>query len=77
MALITINVPDNKLSYYKQMLAEFKDISFENKADKYEKIFTPKMIQDLEARRSVSLDESITLNELKSRIKVKYADYGF
>lgn len=76
MAFITINVPDNKLSYYKQILSEFKDISLENEDNNLDEIFTPKIVQMLEERRSKPIEKSITLDELKLRIKAKYAEYG-
>ncbi|MCE2964106.1 MAG: hypothetical protein ACK5UE_04595 [Chitinophagales bacterium] len=77
MAFITINVPDNKLTYYKQILSEFKEISLENDKNEFEDILTPQMIKVLEERRAKPIEKSITLDELKLKIKAKYAKYGF
>jgi len=77
MAFITINVPDNKLTYYKQILSEFKEISLENDKNEFEDILTPQMIKVLDERRAKPIEKSITLDELKLKIKAKYAKYGF
>lgn len=77
MAFITINVPDNKLTYYRQILSEFKEISIENNTDEFNNIFTPQMINTLDERRTKPIEKSITIEELKLRIKTKYAKYGF
>lgn len=77
MAFITIYVPDNKLTYYKQILSEFKEISLENDKNEFEDILTPQMIKVLDERRAKPIEKSITLDELKLKIKAKYAKYGF
>jgi hypothetical protein len=76
MAFITINVPDSKLDYYKQILSEFDDISLENEELDLEEVFSANTLKMLEERQSKSLDESIGIEELKHRIKAKYAEYG-
>lgn len=77
MAYITINVPDDKLNYYKQFLSEFEDISLENQEFDLEEVFSADTLKMLEERQTKSIEESIGIDELRIRIKAKYAEYGF
>lgn len=77
MAFITINVPDNKLDYYKQILSEFDDISLENEEIDLEEVFSADTLKMLKGRQTKSIEESIGIDELRIRIKAKYAEYGF
>jgi hypothetical protein len=73
MAFITIQVPDNKIDYYKQILSEFKEIDFPEENNSSESIFTPEFIQLLDDREK---EETLSLSEVRARIKDKYAEYG-
>lgn len=73
MAFITIQVPDNKIDYYKQILSEFKEIDFPEENNSLESIFTPEFIQILDDREK---EETLSLSEVRARIKDKYAEYG-
>lgn len=73
MAFITIQVPDNKIDYYKQILSEFKEIDFPEENNSLESIFTPEFIQILDDREK---EETLSLSDVRARIKDKYAEYG-
>jgi hypothetical protein len=73
MAFITIQVPDNKIDYYRQILSEFKEIDFPEENNSLESIFTPEFIQILDDREK---EETLSLSEVRVRIKDKYAEYG-
>ena len=73
MAFITIQVPDNKIDYYKQILSEFKEIDFPEENNSLETIFNPEFIQILDDREK---EETLSLSEVRARIKDKYAEYG-
>lgn len=73
MAFITIQVPDHKIDYYKQILSEFKEIDFPEENNSLESIFTPEFIQILDDREK---EETLSLSEVRARIKDKYAEYG-
>ena len=73
MAFITIQVPDHKIDYYKQILSEFKEIDFPEENNSLEYIFTPEFIQILDDREK---EETLSLSEVRARIKDKYAEYG-
>jgi hypothetical protein len=73
MAFITISVPDAKFDYYKQILSEFKELSLEDNTNEIDNIFTPSVLAMLAERRNTPREESISLDELRQRIKAKYA----
>jgi hypothetical protein len=73
MAFITIQVPDNKIDYYKQILSEFKEIDIPKDYNSLESIFTPDFIQLLDDRKK---EDTFSLTEVRTRIKEKYAEYG-
>lgn len=73
MAFITINVPDNKVDYFKQILSEFKDVSVE-KLDNNRDIFTPDFIRMLDERANTPIEKCkparVMLDELKRKLNV-------
>jgi hypothetical protein len=73
MAFITIQVPDNKIDYYKQILSEFKETDFPEENNSLESIFTPDFIQLLDDRKK---EDTFSLTEVRAHIKEKYAEYG-
>jgi hypothetical protein len=73
MAFITIQVPDNKIDYYKQILSEFKETDFPEENNSLESIFTPDFIQLLDDRKK---EDTFSLTEVRASIKDKYAEYG-
>jgi hypothetical protein len=73
MAFITIQVPDHKIDYYKQILSEFKEIDIPKDYNSLDSIFTPEFIQLLDDREK---EETLSLSEVRARIKEKYAEYG-
>lgn len=73
MAFITINVPDNKLDYYTQIFSEYNDITIETDLLDIKTIFTPKFVEMLNERKK---EKSLTMEQVKQRIKMKYTEYG-
>lgn len=70
MTKLTINLPDNKVDFFKDLIHDIDDITIIEE-ENYDHIFTPELIKILEERSKTPKDKYIPAREIYFELKNK------